>query len=141
MDHLVNKKHDDFPAVESFFRDVVEPVAAEFGYQRHEVGTDEPTNAFINAEVFEELHYSPVAIVDVTGERPNCCIELGYALRGDSKVLITAKQGTTRPFDADAIPCHFWRGDLGNEARRADFREYWLRCIDLPPLVRPRVPF
>jgi hypothetical protein len=138
---LVNRKHDDFPSVESFFRDVVEPIAAEFGYQRHEVGTDEPTNALINAEVFEELHYSTVAIVDVTGERPNCCIELGYALRGDNRVLLTAKQGTTRPFDANAIPCHFWQGDLGDQARRADFREHWLRCIDLPPLVRPRIPF
>ena len=39
------------------------------------------TYAFINVGIFENLHFSSVAVVDVTGERPNCFIELGYALR------------------------------------------------------------
>lgn len=138
---LVNHEHPDFQSVESFFRGVVGPVGKEFGYQRYQVGTNEPSNAFINAEVFDELHHSPLAIVDLTGERPNCFIELGYALRGQGKVIVTARKGTKLPFDTNAIPCHFWRDDLEDVARQATFREAWHRNITRPPLVRPTPPF
>ena len=65
-----------------------------------------------NLEIFTKLHRSNVVIADMTGERPNNFIELGYALRGDSRVLVTARQGSNRPFDTDAIPCHIWQDDL-----------------------------
>ena len=70
-----------FKIVESFFRDVVDPVVDEAGMRRVEIGTDKSDYAFINVGIFESLHFSSVAIVDVTGERPNCFIELGYALQ------------------------------------------------------------
>lgn len=132
---------EDFRAVESFFRDVVEPVCDEFGYQRHEVGTDDPTNAFANVEVFEELQVSPLAIVDLTGHRPNCFVELGYALRGEGKVFLTARKGTPRPFDITTLQWHFWENNQPDSARRALFRDYWLKQIRRPPLVQPSVPF
>ena len=138
---LVKRDHTDFRSVESFFRDVVEPVAAAAGYRRHEVGTDETRGPFMNVEIFEELHYSPLVVADLTGLRPNCMMELGYALRGEGKVLISAKHGTETPFDPAALPWHFWRDDLEDAARRAAFEEYWRRNINRPPLIRPVVPF
>ena len=45
---------------------------------RVEIGTDASDHAFMNVGIFESLHFSSMAIVDVTGERPNCFIELGY---------------------------------------------------------------
>jgi hypothetical protein len=50
--------------------------------RRVEMGTDKNEYAFMNVAILESVHFSTVAIVDVTGERPNCFIELGYALRG-----------------------------------------------------------
>ena len=49
--------------------------------RRIEMGTERRDHAFIDVGIFENLHFSSVVIVDVTGERPNCFIELGYALR------------------------------------------------------------
>lgn len=138
---LVNRDHPEFRSVESFFRDVIEPVAGEAGYQRHEVGTDETRDPFMNVEIFNELHHAPMIIADLTGERPNCYLELGYALRGEAKVLITAKQGTKLPFDTQALPCHFWRDDLDESSRRASFQDFWRRNINRPRLVQPDVPF
>jgi len=138
---LVKRDHSDFRSVESFFRDVVEPVAEAAGYRRHEVGTDEACGPFMNVEIFEELHYSPLVVADLTGLRSNCMIELGYALRGEGKILITAKRGTEMPFDPAALPWHFWQDDSEDVARCAAFEEYWRININRPPLVRPVVPF
>ena len=63
----------------------------------------------MNVAIFESLHFSSLAIVDVTGERPNCFIELGYALGTGNRVLVTAEEGTKLPFDQMMIPCHFWK--------------------------------
>ncbi len=138
---LVDQTHPDFRAVESFFRDVVEPVIAAAGYQRHEVGKDAASSAFINVEIFAELHHSPLVIADLTGHRPNCFMELGYALRGEAKVLVTAKEGTSRPFDTAAIPWHFWNDTEEDNVRRGAFEEFWRRNAKALPLVQTTVPF
>jgi hypothetical protein len=133
---LLNPAHEKFTAVESFFRDVVDPVVDEAGMRRVEIGTDKSDYAFINVGIFEDLHFSSVAIVDVTGERPNCFIELGYALRGGGRVLVTAEDGTKLPFDQEMIPCHFWK--LGDSVadRKTALVEFWEKNINRPPIVK-----
>lgn len=132
---LLNPAHRKFKLVESFFRDVVDPVVDEARMRRIEIGTDRSDYAFINVGIFENLHFSSVAIVDVTGERPNCFIELGYALRGN-RVLVTAEEGTKLPFDQEMIPCHFWKpADPVAERKRA-LVEFWEKNINRPPIVR-----
>jgi TIR- and PNP-associating SLOG family len=132
---LLNPAHEKFKIVESFFRDVVDPVVDEARMRRVEIGTEKSDYAFINVGIFENLHFSSVAIVDVTGERPNCFIELGYALRGN-RVLVTAEEGTKLPFDQEMIPCHFWRpGDSVADRKRA-LVEFWEKNINRPPIVK-----
>jgi len=132
---LLNPGHVKFKIVESFFRDVVDPVADEAGMRRVEIGTDDSDYAFINVGIFENLHFSSAVIVDVTGERPNCFIELGYALRGN-RVLVTAEEGTKLPFDQEMIPCHFWKpGDSLAERKKA-LVEFWKKNINRPPIVK-----
>jgi nucleoside 2-deoxyribosyltransferase len=89
----------------------------------------------MNVAIFEELHYAPLVIADVTGERPNCFMELGYALGRGTRVLATAAEGTLLPFDQDKIPVHFWRaeGDSGEEQTR--FLDFWQKYVDRPPIV------
>jgi hypothetical protein len=133
---LLNSAHSRFPAVEAFFRQVVDPVTRSAGFQRVEVGTDRAEHAFINAEIFQNLHHAALAIVDITGTRPNCFIELGYALGRATRVLVTAEEGTVLPFDQQMIPCFFWREADGNAERQAKLVEFWTKYVDRPPLVR-----
>ena len=132
---LLNNKAGEFPVVERFFRDVVDPVVAKIGYRRLEMGTDPTEHGFINVEIFERLHYSELAIVDVTGLRPNCFIELGYALGCRIPVIVTAKEGTALPFDQNAIPCHFWDLAVGIETNVRTLVEFIEKNIGRPPLV------
>lgn len=136
---LLTKKHESFLRVEKFFREVVDPVVADAGLLRIEMGTDKTAHGFINVGIFDSLHFARVAIVDLTGSRPNCFIELGYALGRATKVIVTAEDGTQLPFDADAIPCHFWKPASSAEARQKEFKAFWKSNVDRPPLVPPWV--
>ena len=133
---LVNPAHPKFAAVESFFRDVVDPVVQEAGLTRIEIGTDKSDYAFVNVAIFESLHFSSLAVVDVTGERPNCFIELGYALGSANRVLVTAEEGTPLPFDQTMIPCHFWKPGAPVDERKKDLVEFWEKNINRPPIVK-----
>ena len=132
---LLNPRHEAYERVERFFRDVVDPVTKERGLTRIDLGRDRVDSGFLNVEVFQRLHQSTVAIVDVTGERPNCFIELGYALARRIRVLCTAEQGTNLPFDQSAIPCHFWRSGEPDEIRMEGLQAFWSQYIDRAPLV------
>ena len=133
---LLNQKHIAFPHVESFFRNVVDPVVSAAGYDRIEVGTDVSEHPYINVAIFEGLHFSTIAVVDITGERPNCFIELGYALGRGVRVIMTAEEGTPLPFDQQAMPCHFWAHGEDDGVRQAKLTEFWRKNIDRPSLVK-----
>jgi nucleoside 2-deoxyribosyltransferase len=92
-------------------------------------------HGFINVEIFERLHYSELAIVDITGERPNCFVELGYALGHGIPVIVTAQEGTVLPFDQHAIPCHFWNLENDTKTNRKLLLEFIEKNIGRPPLV------
>jgi hypothetical protein len=132
---LLNPAHGKFSNVEQFFREIVDPVIDEAGMRRIEIGTDKSDYAFINVAIFENLHFSSVAIVDVTGERPNCFIELGYALRGN-RVLVTAEEGTKLPFDQEMIPCHFWRPSEPVADGKRALVEFWEKNINRPRIIK-----
>jgi len=70
--------------------------------------------------------------------RPNCFVELGYALRGDAPVLITAREGTPSRFDTYALEACFWNGGTDDRIRQDEFEAYWKRNLRKPPLVVPR---
>ena len=135
---LLNEDHADFMHVERFFRYVVTPMVEDLGYRPVEMGRDVNVYAWMNEAIFDALHHSAVAVVDLTGLRNNCFMEYGYALGRQQKVILTARGGTRLPFDTSAIECHLWDEDAKDEARIADLESYWRRNIDRPPLVRPR---
>jgi hypothetical protein len=132
---LLNPSVSSFSHVEEFFREVVDPVVEEAGFRRIEVGTDFTKQPFINVAIFENLHFASVAVIDLTGERPNCFIELGYALGRGIRVIMTAEEGTLLPFDPQAIPCFFWKHGVDNAERRKALKEFWQKYIDRRPLV------
>ena len=92
-----------YNAVESFFNEVVDKVILASGYDKYEVGVDPGKNLFVNVEIFKQIQYSSLVIIDLTGVRPNCCIEFGYALGLHKKILLLAAKGTKLPWDINSI--------------------------------------
>jgi len=135
---LLDTNAEEYQAVEDFFRRVVDPVVVEFDYQQMEMGRSSATHAWMNEAIFDNLHHAQLAIVDLTGSRPNCYMELGYAFGRGLPVLITAQEGTRVHFDAQMTEYYAWSSSGDDEERRAGFREYWQRNIERPPLVKPR---
>jgi len=132
---LLNPNVPDFPDVERFFRGVVDPTVSELGYRKVEMGTDASRYGFMNVEIFDTLHHANMVVVDVTGQRPNCFIELGYALGRGARIIVTAKQGTLLPFDQQAIPCFF--GTLGTPTSQLehDFVSFIAKNLNRGALV------
>lgn len=117
---LLDPGHDAWEDVEAFFREVAEPVLFEAGLRVVDLGRDPQERAWMNADIFEELHVADTVIADLTGHRPNCFLELGYALGRDHRTIITAREGTSKPFDTDKLPWHEWKATgLRGDARRA----------------------
>ena len=133
---LMNPDDDNFQNVESFFRKVIDNVIGAIGYQRHEVSSDPATQQLMNVEIFQELHKSQLTIIDLTSLRPNCLIELGYALGNGQRILLTTQKGTKLPFDIDKIPCFFWDSKMDAKETRKKLRKFikinWSR--DFSPL-------
>jgi hypothetical protein len=141
---LLNDKHPDFLDVERFFDSIVQPVIEdELGFKLTVVdGRQSYDFPRVDQEIFEKLHRSGVVVADITGVRPNCFVELGYALGRGHSTLLTARAGTENPFDTYTIPSHFWDLNGRPEEGREAFRTHWAAAIGRPPLVSsdPLIP-
>jgi hypothetical protein len=132
---LLNRKSAEFGEVERFFRNVVDHVVKDAGYERFETGREASKEAFLNVEIFQTIYGSSLVIVDLTGLRLNCFTELGYALGLEKKVLVTAQEGTSLPFDSASLPCHFWSPKQVDDQRRIDFQEFMRKNINRRSIV------
>lgn len=134
---LLNPTHEDFSDVQTFFDTVVQPVMeSEMGYKLVVVDGNQPyEHARIDQEIFQKLHRSRVVLADITGTRPNCFIELGYALGRGLPTMLMAKEGTDHPFDIYSLSGHRWRTTGSLEERRTEFRNHWKAIKNRPSLV------
>jgi len=135
---LLAQDHDEYPAVENFFRNVVDPLIDELGYTKMEMGLSSVTHPWMNEQIFDSLHNCAIAVVDITTLRPDCLIELGYAWGRSRRVILTAKKGTTLPFDSKMFECYFWEDGIPDDLRLRQLKEYWHRNVNRPALVKPR---
>lgn len=133
---LLNKDHADYVQVEQFFRDIVDPVVKELGLEPLQMGIGVNEFAWMNDAIFQSLHRSEVVLVDLTGVRPNCFMELGYALGNTQRVIVTARKGTAIPFDPSCLETHMWDASVSISQRQTELKEHWARNINMPPLVR-----
>lgn len=134
---LLNPKHVEYSAVQGFFDDVVQPVVeGELGYKLIVVDGNQPyEHARIDEEIFKKLHRSSMVIADITGVRPNCFIELGYALGRGLTTMLTAREGTDHPFDINSLSALHWKITGSVDERRDAFRKHWNAIKNRPPLV------
>lgn len=127
---LLNPDDQNFKHVEFYFRNVVDPVIKASGYARFEMGKETTEEAFLNAEIFRSLDRSTLVICDLTGLRPNCLTELGFALGSGKRVIVLARKGTPLPFDAHALPCNFWGSNDTISALRSELVTFMGRNIN-----------
>jgi TIR- and PNP-associating SLOG family len=134
---LLNPDHADYADVQAYFDTVVEPIVeGELGYKLTVIDGRRPLeHARLDQEIFARLHRSSVVIADITGLRPNCFLELGYALGRGLPTMLMAKAGSEHPFDIYTISgLHWTPGGPVDECRRL-FREHWNAIRSRPPLV------
>ncbi len=140
---LLNPDHADYADVEDYFETVVEPVVeGQLGYKLIVVDGRQPLeHARLDQEICARLHRSSVVIADITGLRPNCFLELGYALGRGLPTMLMAKAGSEHPFDIYTFSGLHWTPGSVEERRRL-FREHWNAIRSRPPLVpmEPLIP-
>jgi len=67
--------------------------------------------------------------------RPNCFLEVGYALGRELHTLLMARKGSSLPFDVQTFAGLLWETGGTVEDRRRTFREHWEAVKNRPPLV------
>lgn len=134
---LLNPELDDFADVQTFFDTVVQPVIEnEMGYRLVVIdGRQSYDHARIDQEIFAKLHRSSVVLADITGARPNCFLELGYALGRGLPTMVMAREGSSLPFDITTFSGLHWKTSGTAEDRRRAFREHWQAVRNRPSLV------
>lgn len=141
---LLNPTHSDYTDVQNYFDTVVAPIVQEeLGYKLTVVDGRQPHEyARVDQEIFARLHRSSVVIADITGLRPNCFLELGYALGRGLPTMLMAKAGSEHPFDIYTLSGLHWSSVGSVDERRRLFREHWSAIRSRPPLVptEPLIP-
>jgi hypothetical protein len=141
---LLDPKHEDYKDVQNYFDNVVQPVIeGELGFKFVIVdGKQALEFSRIDQEIFAKLHRSAVVIADITGQRPNCFLELGYALGRALPTMVIGKEGIKHPFDISSVSGLHWKVDGTVNDRRREFREHWRAIRGRPPLVpmEPLIP-
>jgi hypothetical protein len=135
---LLNPDLSDYADVQEFFDSVVQPVVeGELGYRLVVIdGHQVYEHARIDEEIFAKLHRSSVVLADITGERPNCFLELGYALGRGLPVMVMVRKGSILPFDITTLSGLQWSTNGTAEDRRRLFREHWKAIRNRPPIVQ-----
>ncbi len=141
---MLNPTLPEFEDVDNFFTNIVKPVIQDdLGYELVVVdGAQSYQYSRIDEEIFNKLHRSSIVLADFTGARPNCFIEMGYALGRGIPTMLLAKAGTSHPFDISSLSAHHWSIEGSTQERRDAFREHWNAIQTRPPLVstEPLIP-
>lgn len=134
---LLNPDFPEFKAVDEHFENVVRPIIeGELGYRLTVIdGQQAFEHARIDEEIFTKLHRSSVVLADLTASRPNCFLELGYALGRGLPTMVMAQKGTSLPFDITTLSGLLWDTDGTPKERKDAFRTHWEAIRNRPPLV------
>ena len=135
---LLNPGIEYFAEVDRFFEQVVSPAVKQRGYEPAIMGTSPNTHTWMNEQIFAHLLKSRLVVVDLTAVRPNCFLELGFALRGTVPVLVTSRRGTPTQFDTHALDAYVWDDTTDDTVRQREFLAYWQRNEHRPLLAKPK---
>lgn len=97
----------DEPFLDSAYQGVIKPIIKSNGY--YSVRIDEiQDSGRITDQIVEEISKSEVVLADLSGERPNCYYEAGFAHALGKEMIFTIKKGTPIHFDLSAYRFIEW---------------------------------
>ena len=116
---------------------MVQPVVEnEMGYELVVIdGQQVFEHPRIDQEIFAKLHRSKLVVADITGTRPNCFLELGYALGRSIPTIVTSREGSERPFDITTLAGFSWKENGSSKDIKQAFRDHYKAVRTRPPLV------
>jgi hypothetical protein len=133
---IVMKFDDD--VLNSAYKGVIRPLIEEFNYRPLRI--DEILDSGkITDQILKEIAKSEVIIVDLTGERPNCYYEAGYAHALEKKIIFTIRKKETVHFDLAGYRFIEWatEQDLREQLRK---RLQTLCRVRRPALAKYKTP-
>ncbi len=87
--------------------DSFKEMCAEFSYVGERIDNSNAKDRIVK-EILEKIKRAAFVIVDLTEVKPNVYYELGISQGLGKPVIITAKKGTSLPFDVADIPTILW---------------------------------
>lgn len=93
--------------LELVYRDAMIPAIEDSKYTKLRID-DYKDSEKISPKILKAIRGSDIILCDLTGERPNCYYEAGYAEALGKVVILTAKKGTEVHFDLKDNQFIFW---------------------------------
>jgi hypothetical protein len=84
--------------IDSAYEGVIKPLGEEFGYKVLRVDEIQDSGQ-ITSQVFESIASSKIILVELSGERPNCYYEAGYAHALGKEIIFCIRKGEPVHFD------------------------------------------
>lgn len=82
----------------SAYEGVIKPIAKKYRYKPLRIDEVQDSGRITN-QILEEIAQSAVIIADLTGERPNCYYEAGFAHAIGKEIIFTVRKGSLVHFD------------------------------------------
>jgi hypothetical protein len=93
--------------LDSAYELAIEPVIKKFRYEPIRVDR-KPDSDNIADKILESILRSEVVIADLTGERPNCYYEVGYAHALSKKMILSVRKGSEVHFNLSGYQFIEW---------------------------------
>jgi len=101
-------------ALDSAYEGVIKKIAKSYKYRAFSINEIQDSGK-INEQILEEISKSEIVLADLTGERPNCYYEAGFAHAIGREIIFTIKKGTPIHFDLNNYRFIEWETE--NELR------------------------
>ena len=101
--------------LDSAYKGVIKGVGKSFGFEVVRIDEIEDSGN-ISAQVLENIAQSKIVIAELTGERPNCYYECGYAHALGREIIFVIRKGESIHFDLSNH--RFIQWDTEDELRR-----------------------
>lgn len=98
-------------ALDQAYELAIKPVLSEFGIKALRIDQVEDSGT-ITDQILREIERSEFVLADLTGERPNCYFEAGYAHALGKEMILTIKSGETIHFDMAARRFIVWDTEI-----------------------------
>ena len=106
---VIMKFNDDM--LSSAFATAIEPAALDFNLEAFTIEGAENSNP-LTPQILRAIERSRVVLADLTGDRPNCYFEAGYALGQRKEIILTCREGDKPHFDVADRKIMFWKSEI-----------------------------